>query len=67
MNIPKNIQLADPQFNVPSQVQILIGADLFWRLMCVGQIRPSLEGPTIQKTHLGWIIAGDQRQNTCKT
>lgn len=33
MDIPKNIQLADPQFNVPSQVQMLIGVDLFWRLM----------------------------------
>lgn len=39
MNIPKNIPLADPQFNVPSQVQMLIEADLFWRLLCVAQIK----------------------------
>lgn len=59
MDILKNIQLADPQFNVPSQVQMLIEVDLFWRLMCIGQIKPSLKSPTIQKTHLGWIIAGN--------
>lgn len=58
MDIPKNLQLADPQFNVPSHVQMLIGADLFWRLLCLGQIKSSFQGPTIQKTHLGWIVAG---------
>lgn len=59
MSIPKNIQLADPQFNVPSQVQMLIRVDLFWQLICIGQIKPSSNSPTIQKTHLGWIIAGN--------
>lgn len=27
--------------------------------MCVGQIKSSFKSPTIQKTHLGWIIAGN--------
>lgn len=26
--------------------------------MCVGQIRPTVKGPTIQKTQLGWIVTG---------
>lgn len=58
MNIPKNIILADPQFNVPSTVQMLLGADVFWQLMCIGQIKSSDNNPVIQKTHFGWIIAG---------
>lgn len=29
-NIPSNINLADPTFYEPSEVDILIGADLFW-------------------------------------
>ncbi|XP_072766594.1 uncharacterized protein [Anoplolepis gracilipes] len=58
INIPKNLQLADPQFNALSQVQMLIGSDLFWRLVCLGQIKSSFHGPTIQKAQFGWVIAG---------
>lgn len=58
MNIPKNIKLADPQFNVPSTIQILLGVDIFWQLICIGQIKASKGHPTIQKTQLGWVIAG---------
>lgn len=58
MNIPKNIILADPQFNVPSTVQLLLGADVFWRVLCIGQIKSSVNNPTIQKTLFGWILAG---------
>jgi len=37
---------------------MLIGADLFWGLLCVGQIGATSEHPILQKTLLGWIIAG---------
>lgn len=37
---------------------MLIGTELFWRLLCVGQIPLSQNHPTLQKTRLGWIIAG---------
>lgn len=56
--LPRNIQLADPQFHISSDIDILIGAELFWRLLCVGQIRASSEHPILQKTRLGWILAG---------
>lgn len=36
INLPKNIKLADPQFNVPSTVQLLLGVDVFWQLLCIG-------------------------------
>ncbi|KAF2904783.1 hypothetical protein ILUMI_01394 [Ignelater luminosus] len=36
IKIPKNITLADPEFYIPSN--ILLGADIFWQLLCVGQI-----------------------------
>ncbi|XP_018394544.1 PREDICTED: uncharacterized protein LOC108773282 [Cyphomyrmex costatus] len=29
-NIPRNLKLADPHFNVSSKVDILIGAEIFW-------------------------------------
>lgn len=56
ITIPKHIKLADPNFNVPDKIDMLIGADLFWRLMCAGQIISSRTQPTLQKTHLGWVI-----------
>lgn len=56
--IPRNLNLADPQFNVSSRIDILIGVEKFWDLLCVGQIKHSPEHPTLQKTHFGWILAG---------
>lgn len=57
-DIPRNIPLADPQFNVSSGVDMLIGTEMFWSLICIGQIKSSDKHPTLQKTKLGWILAG---------
>jgi len=56
--IPRNIELADPQFHVSSDIDLLIGAELFWQILCIGQIRASPRNPTLQKTRFGWILAG---------
>ena len=61
--IPKTIKLADPNFNVPADVDLLIGADLCWRILCVGQIKPNAFHPTLQKTLFGWIVAGNSSKN----
>ncbi|XP_011884052.1 PREDICTED: uncharacterized protein LOC105571188 [Vollenhovia emeryi] len=56
--IPRNIKLADPNFNVSANVDILIGAEMFWSILCVGQIKASVNHPVLQKTRFGWILAG---------
>ncbi|XP_041449058.1 uncharacterized protein LOC121404136 [Drosophila obscura] len=56
--IPSNIQLADPSFHKPQRIDLLIGAGLFFELLCVGQIQLAPGLPLLQKTHLGWIISG---------
>ncbi|XP_011707972.1 PREDICTED: uncharacterized protein LOC105462820 [Wasmannia auropunctata] len=56
--LPSGIELADPGFNIASDIDMLIGAELFWQLLCVGQIRATAEHPTLQKTRLGWVLAG---------
>ncbi|XP_018373217.1 PREDICTED: uncharacterized protein LOC108767715 [Trachymyrmex cornetzi] len=56
LNIPSNIKLADPQFNIPNEIDI--GADRIWELICVSQIRLGNKLPVLQKTLLGWIVAG---------
>ncbi|XP_067216970.1 uncharacterized protein [Linepithema humile] len=56
--IPPNIQLADPNFNVPNDIDLLIGAEVFWQLLSIGHIKACQDHPTIQKTKLGWILSG---------
>lgn len=47
LTIPKHIKMADPNFNVPDKIDMLIGVDLFWRLICAGQIKASRTQPTL--------------------
>lgn len=67
--LPK-IQLADPTFFKPSEVDALLGVQLFYKLLCTGQMSIKGHDAILQKTHLGWIIAGNilhQQSNTPKT
>ncbi|XP_041450268.1 uncharacterized protein LOC121404605 [Drosophila obscura] len=57
-NIPSNIQLADPAFFNPQRVDLLIGASIFYDILCVGQIKLIDGLPLLQKTRLGWIVSG---------
>ncbi|XP_025264167.1 uncharacterized protein LOC112637814 [Camponotus floridanus] len=42
---------------------MLIGVELFWKLICAGQIKSSRTQPILQKTLLGWIISGPTPSN----
>lgn len=55
MGIPSHIKLADPSFNVPGRIDILIGAEWFWDLLCVGQ-RKLDNNLVMQKTKFGWVV-----------
>lgn len=58
LNIPSHVRLADPSFHKPSQIDLLIGADTFWEVMCKGTIYLGAGKPVVQKTRLGWIVSG---------
>ncbi|KAF2890887.1 hypothetical protein ILUMI_15286, partial [Ignelater luminosus] len=58
LNIPKNIKLTDPSFFKPQKIDMLIGAQIFWNLISIGQINLGSNKPTLQKTRLGWVISG---------
>lgn len=34
-----SVKLADPEFHLSNRIDILIGADTFWNLLCLGQIK----------------------------
>ena len=57
-SIPNDIELADSDFHKSLSIDMLIGAELFFELLCIGQIRTSNNSPTYQKTKLGWIVSG---------
>lgn len=72
LNIPSNIRLADPRFNEPSEVDALLGAEIFFHLLCIGQIKLKEHELILQKTRLGWVLAGklnkivhDSRASSC--
>ncbi|XP_036346170.1 uncharacterized protein LOC118755444, partial [Rhagoletis pomonella] len=56
--VPDNIELADPHFNKSQKIDLLIGADIFFELLSVGQIKLDSTLPTLQKTLFGWIVSG---------
>ncbi|XP_067216952.1 uncharacterized protein [Linepithema humile] len=61
-NIPPNLRLADSDFHVSADVDLLLGAEVFWDILCVGQIKATIEHPVLQKTLLGWILGGTTAQ-----
>ncbi|XP_011876948.1 PREDICTED: uncharacterized protein LOC105567034, partial [Vollenhovia emeryi] len=59
LHIPKNVQLADPNIDEPSNIDLLIGGGLYWKIL-TGTTKNRLEGqPALQNTKLGWIIGGE--------
>ncbi|XP_011165058.1 uncharacterized protein LOC105199599 [Solenopsis invicta] len=56
--IPQNLKLADAQFNVSPEIDVLIGAEHFWNLLYVGHVKSFPMHPILHKTRFGWILAG---------
>lgn len=58
LEIPETLQLADPTFYEPSQVDLLLGAGIFYDLLCAGFLRLGPQLPVLKETQLGWIVSG---------
>ncbi|CAH4020416.1 unnamed protein product [Pieris brassicae] len=62
----KDIELADPEFNRSSQVDILFGADVYAQIMMSGILRgENLSQPIAQQTRFGWILCGKLKSYQC--
>lgn len=53
-----NVELADPNFNESSSIDMLIGSDLFWDLIGSEQQSLGSNKPSLRSSKLGWLIAG---------
>ncbi|XP_030023064.2 uncharacterized protein LOC115442195 [Manduca sexta] len=58
LKLPKGIKLADPYFNQPASIDVLIGVDLFWDLLGHNEIALGSNLPNLRASKLGWLIAG---------
>lgn len=57
-NIPANIHLADPDFDEPAEVDLLIGASHFWEFLKPEKINLGKYLPVLHNTVFGWVISG---------
>ncbi|XP_055590454.1 uncharacterized protein LOC129742566 [Uranotaenia lowii] len=55
---PKSLTLADPNFNKPGKIDLIIGTEFFFDLLCDGRFKVSDNGPSMQNSVFGWIISG---------
>lgn len=58
INIPKDLLLADPNFNQPAPIDMLIGADIFWDILGNEQMSIGPECPKLRSSKLGWLVSG---------
>ncbi|XP_036322248.1 uncharacterized protein LOC118736261 [Rhagoletis pomonella] len=63
-NLPANINLADEHFHKSQGVDLLLGTDCFFNVLSIGQIKLKESLPILQKTLLGWIVAGKYNSPT---
>jgi len=56
--IPKDIKLADEQFDQPGGIDLLIGADLFYEMLRSDRRTRAGNYPVLQETVLGWTLSG---------
>lgn len=58
------LQLADPNFNKPGRIDILLGADIFEDIILPGLMKGVNNMPMAQKTELGWMLSGRTSSST---
>jgi len=56
--IPKDIKFADEQFDQSGDIDLLIGADLFYEMLRTARRTRPGNYPVLQETVLGWTLSG---------
>lgn len=57
-NLPNSIELADPTYYMPSEIDLLIGAGIYWEIIDSKQIKLGKNKPTLTKSKLSWLVSG---------
>ena len=71
MDLLQGIELADPYFNQPGRVDVLINASVYYKIIKSRKINLGQNMPTLQETEFGFIVSGDMptmdQTTTCYT
>ncbi|XP_053687088.1 uncharacterized protein LOC128736626 [Sabethes cyaneus] len=54
----ESLQLADPEFDKPSKIDLILGVDVFLSILGDGKVNDNLEIPIAMNSAFGWIVAG---------
>lgn len=54
----QGLTLADPEYGQPAQIDLLLGAEIYGKIMLDGIVSASQGSPLAQRTSLGWILTG---------
>ncbi|XP_062713178.1 uncharacterized protein LOC134290149 [Aedes albopictus] len=58
-SIPQHVDLADPTFAVTSNIDMILGAAHFFRVLRYGRISLGNDLPLLQNTEFGWVVSGE--------
>lgn len=61
----RGLSLADPEFNIRRPIDLLLGADVYAKIIQDGIINESENLPVAQKTRLGYILCGNVPSHQC--
>lgn len=56
---PKQLTLADPTFNIPQEVDLLLGAGVFWKVLKPQTVKIKNLTSKIFASQFGWLITGE--------
>ncbi|XP_047106253.1 uncharacterized protein LOC124775465 [Schistocerca piceifrons] len=63
-SVSRNLPLADPEFNKPATVDLILGAEVFFDVVCKERlVKPS--HPSLVETRFGWILSGRMPSAAC--
>lgn len=63
-DIPSGIQLADPTFFKADNIDMLLGAEVFFKLLKPGCITIEDDLPELRNSQLGWLVTGTVKANS---
>ncbi|XP_072403248.1 uncharacterized protein [Diabrotica undecimpunctata] len=58
IKLPEWVQLADPSYSVPGKIDMLLGSDVYGKLLLNDLIQLGDGLPTLQNTHFGYVMFG---------
>lgn len=55
----ENLKLADPEYDKPGRIDVLLGVEVFLEVICQGRLYGLYNSPTTISTEFGWVLAGN--------